>query len=123
MSSRLRIARERIRCGNFIVPSPEEIESAKTDAGGWTAIQLAEWGVSWPPPYGWRWRLHRLYLHHILVHDEIIRGGESGRGVCVICGCPGDLRIDDLLTFCCDDHLRQWEVDDPCGASCANAGR
>lgn len=36
------------------IPSPEEIEQAKTPGGGWTRAQLAEWGVSWPPPKGWR---------------------------------------------------------------------
>ena len=38
------------------VPSPEEIEFAKTPGGGWTRDQLAVWGVDWPPPRGWkRW--------------------------------------------------------------------
>lgn len=32
----------------------EEIEAAKTDAGGWTREKLAEWGVPWPPPKGWK---------------------------------------------------------------------
>jgi len=35
----------------------EEIEAAKTPKGGWTKAQLAEWGVSWPPPSGWKRRL------------------------------------------------------------------
>ena len=34
--------------------SEAEIESAKTPKGGWTKKQLAEWGVSWPPPKGWK---------------------------------------------------------------------
>lgn len=36
------------------LPSPEEIEAAKTENGGWNKEQLAAWGVSWPPPKGWR---------------------------------------------------------------------
>lgn len=36
------------------LPTPEEIEAAKTANGGWTREQLAAWGVSWPPPKGWR---------------------------------------------------------------------
>lgn len=32
----------------------EQIEAAKTENGGWTRKQLAEWGVSWPPRKGWR---------------------------------------------------------------------
>lgn len=36
------------------LPSPEEIESARTPAGGWTRNQLAAWGVPWPPPKEWK---------------------------------------------------------------------
>ncbi|MFF2516575.1 hypothetical protein [Streptomyces sp. NPDC058086] len=36
------------------LPSPEEIEAARTPAGGWKRDQLAAWGVSWPPPKGWK---------------------------------------------------------------------
>jgi hypothetical protein len=34
--------------------SEAEIEAARTKRGGWTKDQLAEWGVPWPPPKGWR---------------------------------------------------------------------
>jgi hypothetical protein len=34
--------------------SEAEIEAAKTAKGGWTKAQLAEWGVPWPPPKGWK---------------------------------------------------------------------
>lgn len=34
--------------------SPQEIEAGKSPKGGWTAATLAGWGVSWPPPRGWR---------------------------------------------------------------------
>ncbi|TYR33705.1 hypothetical protein FY036_06515 [Mesorhizobium microcysteis] len=34
--------------------TPEEIEAVKTERGGWTKAQLAEWGVPWPPPKGWK---------------------------------------------------------------------
>jgi hypothetical protein len=37
--------------------SREEVEAKKTPRGGWTKKQLAEWGVPWPPPKGWRMRL------------------------------------------------------------------
>lgn len=36
------------------VPSLDEIEKARTPNGGWTKKQLAEWGVPWPPPKGWK---------------------------------------------------------------------
>jgi hypothetical protein len=38
-------------------PLADEIEEAKTPAGGWTKAQLAKWGIPWPPPKGWRKRL------------------------------------------------------------------
>ena len=34
-----------------------EIEAGRSPRGGWTRAQLAEWGVPWPPPKGWRRRL------------------------------------------------------------------
>lgn len=39
------------------MPNEEEILAARTTHGGWTKAQLAEWGVSWPPPKGWKERL------------------------------------------------------------------
>jgi hypothetical protein len=38
-------------------PTPAEIDAARTPRGSWTKAQLAEWGVPWPPPRGWRKRL------------------------------------------------------------------
>jgi hypothetical protein len=38
-------------------PSWDEIEAAKTPAGGFTKAQLAAWGVSWPPKSGWKYVL------------------------------------------------------------------
>jgi hypothetical protein len=32
----------------------DDIEAARTPAGGWTAATLAGWGVPWPPPKGWQ---------------------------------------------------------------------
>ena len=39
------------------MPSPEQIEAAKTPGGGWDRKTLADWGVRWPPPKGWKKRL------------------------------------------------------------------
>ena len=33
------------------------IDAARTEAGGWTRARLGGWGVSWPPPKGWRQKL------------------------------------------------------------------
>jgi hypothetical protein len=41
------------------IPTAAEIEAAKTPRGGWTREQLAQWGVPWPPPKGWKQRLLR----------------------------------------------------------------
>lgn len=32
----------------------EEIDAAKTAKGAWDRPTLANWGVPWPPPKGWR---------------------------------------------------------------------
>lgn len=37
----------------------EIIEAKKTKKGGWTKAQLAEWGIPWPPPKGWKKKLER----------------------------------------------------------------
>lgn len=36
------------------IPSPDEVLAARTAKGGWTKETLASWGVSWPPPKGWK---------------------------------------------------------------------
>lgn len=38
-------------------PTAEEIEAARTEKGGYNAATLAQWGVPWPPPKGWKQRL------------------------------------------------------------------
>lgn len=35
----------------------KEIIAKRTPAGGWTKKQLAEWGIPWPPPRGWKKKL------------------------------------------------------------------
>jgi hypothetical protein len=37
--------------------SEAEIIAAMTSKGGWKAVTLAEWGIAWPPPQGWRRKL------------------------------------------------------------------
>lgn len=41
--------------------SPEEIKAARTPKGAWKAKTLAQWGISWPPPQGWRKQLIENY--------------------------------------------------------------
>ena len=40
-----------------MIPTEDEIQAAHTPNGGWTKAQLEEWGVSWPPPKGWKKKL------------------------------------------------------------------
>lgn len=47
---------------------------AEIDAARWTKAQLAEWGVPWPPPKGWRRRLLAA------VEPARRSGPRSGRG-------------------------------------------
>jgi hypothetical protein len=43
-------------------PSPAEVMAASTTSTGhWPARTLAQWGVPWPPPKGWREELRRLH--------------------------------------------------------------
>jgi hypothetical protein len=32
----------------------QEIESARTENGGWTKETLKSWGIAWPPKKGWK---------------------------------------------------------------------
>lgn len=43
-------------------PSPNEVAAAMTAKGGWTKAKLAEWGVPWPPPKGWRAKLTEQWI-------------------------------------------------------------
>lgn len=46
------------------LPSPEEVEAARTAAGGRPRDQLAAWGVPWPPAAGWKQKLaHQRKAH------------------------------------------------------------
>jgi len=47
------------------VPSPEQILEARSPAGGWTRETLAGWGISWPPPKGWKADLEARYAEII----------------------------------------------------------
>jgi len=35
-------------------PMLVDVEGSRSPKGGWTKKQLAEWGVPWPPPKGWK---------------------------------------------------------------------
>ena len=46
---------------SFPVPAPETVAISGGAAGAWTAATLAEWGIPWPPPHGWRRTLGDLH--------------------------------------------------------------
>jgi hypothetical protein len=55
-------------------PSREEIDAGLSPAGGYTRAQLAQWGIPWPPPRGWKRRLERL------ADEETLRRARAARG-------------------------------------------
>jgi hypothetical protein len=65
MARKMKESKRIIEAGRFVLPSPREVIMAKTKRGAWTAKQLAEWGVAWPPRGGWREELrNRWYAAH-----------------------------------------------------------
>jgi hypothetical protein len=53
------------------VPSPREVEESKSPGGAWTKATLAEWGVTWPPPKGWRTKLFKRWAReHGMIEFE-----------------------------------------------------
>lgn len=76
--------------GRRWLPSPQEIEAACTGPGGWKRAQLAEWGVPWPPPKGWRKELEAEYAleqqedehryaasYHLGIAVQLAHGGNA----------------------------------------------
>lgn len=62
------------------MPTPAEIEAARSPAGGWTRATLAGWGVPWPPPKGWKWALeHGLCPVHGIPDCSPLLNGCSWR--------------------------------------------
>jgi hypothetical protein len=61
-SGKMQRANARLARGDFTLPTPAEIEAAASHSGAWTAAQLAEWGVRWPPQKGWRAELERQWM-------------------------------------------------------------
>lgn len=54
----------------------EEISAARTEKGGFTAKTLAEWGVPWPPPSGWR----KTIVAHGIPYDATKNGEDEVAG-------------------------------------------
>lgn len=50
------------------MPSKQEIEDKRTPAGGFLRKDLEAWGVSWPPPKGWK---KRLEFEYDLLHGNV----------------------------------------------------
>lgn len=69
----------------------EDIENGKTKNGGWTKATLAGWGISWPPPKGWKSLLlgeepkdepesHPDCIESILLHEVVMAVISAGQG-------------------------------------------
>jgi hypothetical protein len=80
------------------IPSPEEIEQYKTPNGGWTRHDLANWGVPWPPPEGWKEALEGAY--------------QSGQTVGIVLECIGCRKAKYFVDYdpypVCRD-CQKWE--------------
>jgi len=62
------------------------IEAKRSERGGWSRDQLAEFGVDWPPPKGWRrWLIDNDALAGSSDEAEVVPGqlliADSGRPV------------------------------------------
>jgi hypothetical protein len=67
MASKTRKAQKRLALGNHTLPTVQQLrDMAQASGKGFTAMQLAEWGVPWPPKEGW-------------LEDLIERCAEQGR--------------------------------------------
>lgn len=66
-------AQERIAKRGFVIPSPDDVKAVESGAGGWSAAQLAEWGIAWPPLNGWRAYLTNIWHEYgsSVVHDTV----------------------------------------------------
>lgn len=56
----------------------EEILAKMSPGGGWTREQLAEWGVSWPPPKGWK---KKIVADALRIFGGRVLPPEEARGV------------------------------------------
>lgn len=54
-----------------------EIDSFKTTAGGWTRSTLAQWGVPWPPPKGWRKTILQTGIPYNHLSNQLYSDGSS----------------------------------------------
>lgn len=56
----------------------KEILDKQTEKGGWTKKTLAEWGVPWPPPKGWKEALLKNglpYADSAELKSPLVEGG------------------------------------------------
>ena len=58
-AARRQRARAPVEAPEQLLPTPQQIDAARSKNGGWTRPTLSTWGVPWPPPRGWRRALER----------------------------------------------------------------
>lgn len=78
----------------------EYIEANTTPKGGYSRALLASWGVSWPPPKGWKDQLIRSGRLEIRDKDGTLkRIVPEPRSAEVVCECCGHIQTVDLRRY------------------------
>src|SRR5262249_56876180 len=61
----------------------EEIEAQRTPKGGWNRSALANWGVPWPAPSGWKRAIIEYGIPYQATLNTIPRRGRNLNRACV----------------------------------------
>lgn len=101
----------------------QEIEAHQTAKGGYTKAQLAEWGVPWPPPKGWKAALPDVLFAEAFealrkAVDDVFTGPEESETLII-------LRVMEHLARQGFEVRRKKGVlrgSDELGAGCAGGG-
>jgi hypothetical protein len=55
----------------------DQIDAARSPAGGFTRATLAQWGVPWPPPHGWRKTIVTYGIPYAAHPEALVIGGAN----------------------------------------------
>lgn len=58
-----------------LIPSPDDVQAAQSERGGWSKDTLAGWGIPWPPKKGWRARLRREWEQQQAARKRLVSLG------------------------------------------------
>ena len=85
-------------------PSPQQIDAT---AGRHDAMQLAAWGVPWPPPKGWKDKLADLYREQQDAKGKSAEAKAEGPGAALACRTKAELVAE--LVDCQETIWKQLE--------------